>query len=54
MIMPDVNYRAHTHVTFIIPVHPGALPIHLLAATSAQITATNQQYDVNIVAAPKQ
>jgi hypothetical protein len=50
-MMPDIDYLAHALVAFVIPIHPGVLPIHLAAATSAQIaTTTNRQYDANIAA----
>jgi hypothetical protein len=35
---------------FIIPQHPGILPIHAQGTTGAQIMETNRQYDANLAA----
>jgi len=43
LVMPPDHYLARTGHAFIVP-HPGNQPIHLIGATSAQITETNRQY----------
>lgn len=50
LIMANAAYVARAGVPFVEPVHPGPLPIHPPGATSAQITATNRQYDTNLAA----
>jgi hypothetical protein len=43
--MPADAYLLRAGQNFEIPAHPGPQPTHAAAATSAQITATNRQYD---------
>ena len=45
LVMPDADYLARTGVAFPAPPHPGDQPIHAAAATAAQITEANRQYD---------
>ncbi len=46
--MPDADYLIRAGIAFTVPVHPGALPVHPAAATGAQITEANRQYDGNL------
>jgi hypothetical protein len=48
VVMPAADYLARTGVPFIIPIHPGAAPVHAAGATSAQITETNRQYTADL------
>jgi hypothetical protein len=49
--MPDADYMALAGEAFIIPQHPGILPIDAQGTTGALITETNrQQYDANLAA----
>jgi hypothetical protein len=48
LVMPAPAYLARTGQVFNVPVHPGDSPIHLAAATSAQITETNRQYTTDL------
>jgi hypothetical protein len=50
LVMPDVDYLALAGQVFIIPQHPGNLPVHAVGATGPQITETNRQYDANLAA----
>jgi hypothetical protein len=50
LVMPDADYLALAGEAFIIPQHPGILPIHAQGTTGAQITETNRQYDANLTA----
>jgi hypothetical protein len=43
--MPTVAYVARAGEAFDVPDHPGPQPVHGPNATSAQITASNRQYD---------
>jgi hypothetical protein len=43
--MPAVAYLARAGKAFDVPEHPGPQPVHGPNATSAQITASNRQYD---------
>ena len=45
LVMPDADYLARAGVAFPAPPHPGDQPIHAAAATAAQITEANRQYD---------
>jgi hypothetical protein len=47
--MPANIYLTRAGVAFDIPVHPGPQPVHAVAATSAQITATNRLYDQDLI-----
>jgi hypothetical protein len=40
LVMPDADYLALAGETFIVPQHPGILPIHAQGTTGAQITET--------------
>jgi hypothetical protein len=42
--MTDADYLARTGVPFVVPIHPGAAPVHAVGATTPQITETNRQY----------
>jgi hypothetical protein len=48
LVLTDAAYTTMTGVAFVMPVHPGAVPIHLPAATTAQITETNRQFSGNL------
>jgi hypothetical protein len=48
LVLTDAAYLTLTGVTFVVPIHPGPVPIHLAAATTAQITETNRQFSVNL------
>ena len=48
LVMPDVDYLAHTGEAYIAPVHPGAQPAHGAGTTAAQITEANRQYDASL------
>jgi hypothetical protein len=48
LCMTAASYLARAGQAFDIPNHPGAQPVHAAAATSAQITAVNQQYDQDL------
>jgi hypothetical protein len=51
LAMPDIDYLAlDGQEVFIIPQHPGNLPVHAVGATGPQITETNMQYDANLAA----
>jgi hypothetical protein len=50
LVMPYVDYLALAGQVFIIPQHPGNLPVHAVGATGPQITETNRQYDANLAA----
>lgn len=50
LIMPDADYLARAGVAFPAPAHPGGLPAHAAAATTAQITQTNRTYDATLAA----
>jgi hypothetical protein len=45
VLMTDGAYVAVSPVPYVIPVHPGALPVHAAGATAPQMTETNRQYD---------
>jgi hypothetical protein len=47
--MTDAIYLARAGQAFIIPVHPGPQPVHAAAATVAQITATNREWDQELL-----
>lgn len=44
VIMPAAAYLERSGQPFIVPVHPGAAPIHAVGATGPQITEVNRQY----------
>jgi hypothetical protein len=48
IVMSDADYVARAGVPFIIPIHPGAAPVHALGATAPQITETNRQYAADL------
>jgi hypothetical protein len=48
LVMPTIKYNARTYNPFIAPIHPGDAPLHLPAATSAQITETNRQFNQDL------
>jgi hypothetical protein len=50
LVMPDADFLALGGAAFIVPQHPGILPIHAQGTTGAQITETNRQYDANLAA----
>jgi hypothetical protein len=49
-IIPHADYLALAGEAFIIPQHPGILPIHAQGTSGALITETNRQYDTNLAA----
>jgi hypothetical protein len=48
LVLTNAAYLEMNGVAFVMPIHPGPTPIHLAAATTAQITETNHQYTFNL------
>jgi hypothetical protein len=48
LVMPAPDYLTRAAHVFTMPIHPGDAPVHLPAATSAQITETNRQYAADL------
>jgi hypothetical protein len=47
LTMPVAAYVLCAGINFVEPPHPGPLPIHVVNATSAQITAASRAYDLS-------
>jgi hypothetical protein len=48
LAMPVAVYVLRAGINFVEPPHPGPLPIHVVNATRAQITARNHAYDLSM------
>lgn len=48
LVMPAANYLALTGHAFMLPLHPGAAPVHAVGATAAQITETNRVFTATL------
>jgi hypothetical protein len=48
IMMPDAAYLARTQVAFVAPIHPGAVPVHAIAATGLQMAETIRLFNQNV------
>lgn len=44
LVLTELAYLVRAGQPYIVPVHPGAVPVHGVGATAAQITETNRQF----------